>query len=394
MMGLLPTEKWEYGLSDVVRGLTAVVGHRRKNVTINIARMASCIPTRSARAALVTAIRTLDLPPGARIGVPLYCCPVVFKAIQTAGCNPQFIDVDMATCCMSAADLFAKRSQVDAVIAVHMFGNLCDMPSLQEAAQGKPIIEDCAQSLGSEFDGRPAGSFGTIAVFSFRSGKYLSVGEGGALFSMDADICARLAQSVAEMPLPDYADECVHVAKTYIRSMLRGKPLYGVIGYRVWDIYNKTTDYSAKSPIVLTQSYRSDLAIAMHRLMLLASLIERQRANADFFSRTMKVDADMLCSERPGAFYNRYQYPIIFHSSEQRDYIAGYLHAREIHAAKPYQDIPEVAAANYGYKGDCPVSEQISKRVLVVPSHHGLKKEDLEHIAECVNAGWAELVHK
>ncbi len=49
---------------------------------------------------------------------------------------------------------------------------------LREAAPGKPFIEDCAQALGSRLDGRLAGSFGEIAVFSFRSGKYISVGEG------------------------------------------------------------------------------------------------------------------------------------------------------------------------------------------------------------------------
>ena len=83
----------------------------------------------------------------------------------------RFIDVDPTTFCMSASDLYAKRSQVDAVIAVHLFGNLCNMASLQEVAQGKPIIEDCAQALGSNIQGRIAGSFGAIAFFSFRSGQ-------------------------------------------------------------------------------------------------------------------------------------------------------------------------------------------------------------------------------
>jgi dTDP-4-amino-4,6-dideoxygalactose transaminase len=99
--------------------------------------------------------------------------------------------VEPETYCLSAGDLSAKRSQIDAVIAVHMFGNLCDMPSLQEAAEGKPIIEDCAQSLGSKLDGRPAGSFGTIAAFSFRSGKYLSAGEGRSVFQ-DADVVSTI----------------------------------------------------------------------------------------------------------------------------------------------------------------------------------------------------------
>ena len=188
MLGLLPTEYWEYNLSDILRSLPVALGPSKQNGMLNIAGLGNCIPTRSARAGIVAAIKALDLPPGARIGVPLYCCPVVFKAIKAAGCTARFIDVEYSTGCMSTEDLLAKRSQLDAIIAVHMFGNLCDMPGLQEAAEGKPIIEDCAQSLGSRLDGRMAGSFSTIAAFSFRSGKYLSVGEGGALFSSDADV--------------------------------------------------------------------------------------------------------------------------------------------------------------------------------------------------------------
>ncbi len=199
--------------SDIIRGMVAALRPRETSGMLYIPGLGNCIPARSARAAIVAAIKALDLPPGARIGVPLYCCPVVFKAIKAAGCTARFIDVEYSTYCMSAEDLSAKRAQVDAVIAVHMFGNLCDMPSLQEAAQGKPIIEDCAQSLGSKLDGRMAGSFGTIAAFSFRSGKYLSVGEGGALFSRDADIRSRLSQLISEMPVPGRAEECVHVAE-------------------------------------------------------------------------------------------------------------------------------------------------------------------------------------
>jgi dTDP-4-amino-4,6-dideoxygalactose transaminase len=59
-----------------------------------------------------------------------------------------------------------------------------------------------------------AGSFGTIAAFSFRSGKYLSVGEGGALFSGDRNVTSKLSHLVAKMNSPGRGEEFVHVAKT------------------------------------------------------------------------------------------------------------------------------------------------------------------------------------
>mgnify|MGYP001275714443 CR=1 FL=1 len=183
MLGLIPPENQEYSLRDIFAGLIALVNTGNKYNAIKIDGIGSCIPTRSARVAIHTAIKVLNLPTGARIGVPLYCCPVVFKAIESAGCKHCFIDVAIETYCMSAEDLFRKRNELDAVIAVHMFGNTCNMPALLDVVQGKPIIEDCAQSLGSKLNGHMTGTFGTISTFSFNSGKYLSVGEGGALFS-------------------------------------------------------------------------------------------------------------------------------------------------------------------------------------------------------------------
>ena len=57
---------------------------------------------------------------------------------------------------------------------------------------------------------------------------------------------------------------------------------------------------------------------------------------------------------------------------------------------KYLDDVVSTAAGNYGYTGDCPVAEGLSKRVLIIPSYYSLKAGDLKRIAECVNAGWAE----
>ena len=156
MFTLLPNELWDYGPVEAIRGLRTAVWsrHPSQRPTVHLPGLGQCLPVRSARAAIVLALKALALPAGASVAVPLYCCPVVFKAIKAAGCRPRFIDIDPETYCLSPADLAAKSSEVDAVIAVHMFGNLCNMPRLREAAAGKPLIEDCAQALGSSLDGR------------------------------------------------------------------------------------------------------------------------------------------------------------------------------------------------------------------------------------------------
>lgn len=391
MLGLLPSELWEYGLNQVWHSVGVALNVRNENKNLEIPGIGSCIPTRSARSGLVLALKALRLSAGARIGVPLYCCPVVFKAIHESDCVPVFVDIDPGTFCISAADLRKKSAQIDGVIAVHMFGNVCDIPLLQEAVPGKPIIEDCALSLGSKFNGHQTGSLGDIGVFSFRSGKYLSVGEGGALFSRGPEIQERASTLVSQLPELDRTAEVAHVAKTYVRSTLRSRPLYGLIGHALWESYNKKVEYSGKSPIVHSQIFATDLSLTRERLTRLNSMIEIQRVNADYYFGALSLDRSMLCHEEEGTFYNRYQFPVSFPSQETRDAMAAHLQRHGIETSKPVNDIVEVASAHYNYVGDCPVAESLSKRVLVIPSYYTLKKQRIQSIAQCLNRGWKEI---
>ena len=142
MIGLVPRDHWEHNIGDLFRALARSRKPRENDERLFLDGIGECIPARSGRTALLAAIKALNLPPGARIGVPLYCCHVVFKAIAAAGCKPRFIDIEPETFCLSPEDLAAKRSQIEAVIAVHMFGNLCDMKKLKESAGGKAGRED------------------------------------------------------------------------------------------------------------------------------------------------------------------------------------------------------------------------------------------------------------
>jgi perosamine synthetase len=391
MISLVPTEHWDYGPSDMFRGLLAALSPRRTDPYIGLPGLDWCLPTRSARAAIVLALKALGLRPEASVAVPLYCCPVVLRAIAEAGCRARFIDVDRNTYCMSATDLATKSLEVDAIIAVHMFGNMCDVPALRKAAPGKPVIEDCAQAVGSRLDGRVAGSFGDIAVFSFRSGKYISVGEGGAVYSSVADVEIRLSDLIKELPVPSPVDEVIHVSTTCLRSMLRTRPLWGLIGTTLWSAYTKKVDSMSQAPIVMGQTYETDRDMAVRRMVVLPSMIERQRQNADHYLLNLTIDADMLCPETPGAFFNRLQFPLLVPTPAQCDRLAELLRREQISTARPYKDIVKIAAEHYGYSGDCPQSERIARTVLVIPCNYGLKAADVKRISTSVNRVWAQV---
>jgi len=377
-------------MRDFANGVIGALRSGNRESPLLLPSVGESLPVRSARAALVVALRSLDLAPSARVGVPLYCCSVVFKAIEAAGFTPRFLDVSPKTFCLCADDLRAKRGEFDAVIAVHMFGHVCDVPAMRKAAgNNKPVIEDCALSLGSKLGVEATGSFGDAAVFSFRSGKYLSVGEGGALFSPRAEIRARAALEVAAMPAPTRSDEAIHVAKTYLRSLLRSKPLYGIVGYALWEAYNARVQFSEKAKLVVGRIFETDRALVERRLAALDSMIVAQRRNAEFYKQNLSLDPAMLCFEEADTSYNHYQFPITFPSQEHRDSMASELYKRGVDSSKPLDEIAEVTAKYYGYKGDCPIAEKLAKQVLVIPNHFRLGRFELKRIAKAVNETWA-----
>jgi len=391
MRTLIPAENWDYSLKDLVEGLGSVLKRDEKDPVINIAKVGPCIPIRSGRAAIVAAIQTLKLGPQARIGVPLYSCPVVFKAVLKAGCRPVFIDIEKETYCISPMDLSRKNKYIDAVIVIHMFGNLCDMAEVIKSAHGKPIIEDCAQSLGSRSKQMMSGTMGDIGIFSFRSGKYLSVGEGGALYAKDRAIYSRLRSIVAAMESPSKNEELVHIIKTYLRSKLRSRPLFGLIGAKIWTIYNQTTDHTAKTPILMGKIFIHDLQLARRRLVVFEKFLAAHRENTEYFFNNLLLSSALPCHEIPPNFSNRYAFPIAFTTAEERDAMARYLFQKKIHTIKPYQDIVELASAYYGYTGDCPGAEKVAKTTLLLPNHSRLRKQELRYICESFNSGWKEI---
>jgi perosamine synthetase len=390
-MSLIPRDGWDHNIGDLFSALAASLGSREQSQGLCVDDLGMTIPVRSGRVGLVAAIKALGLRPGARIGVPLFCCPIVFHAITAAGCTVHFIDIDRDTYCLSLDDLFAKQSEFDALLAVHMFGNLCDMEKIEEGFSGRLIIEDCAQALGSKQNGRPAGTFGTISFFSFRSGKYISAGEGGALYSKDLAVLDRASRIIERMPSPSPASASVHAASAYLKSILRSRPLYGLIGYWLWRFYNQEVSRSESQSIVLGRISLADLRTIRARLPSLASRVDRQRANAAYFEHTLQLDPGMLCTEKPGMTYNRYLYPIKFPSTKTRDIVAASLFRKRIDSIKYLDGIAGITAKEFGYTGDCPVTEEVSRRVLTIPCYHGLKKKDLQRIAESVNSAWAEV---
>ena len=115
------------------------------------------------------------------------------------GARPVFVDIDPESWCIDpAAAERAITPRTKAIVAVHLYGNLCDMDALRAigARRGIPVIEDAAEAIGSVWHGRRAGSMGRFGTFSFHGTKTITTGEGGMLVT-DDDALAELATTLS-----------------------------------------------------------------------------------------------------------------------------------------------------------------------------------------------------
>jgi len=148
------------------------------------------VATSSGTAALHLALLSLGVGPGDEVLLPSYVCSAPLHAVYHSGATPVLVDVDPARGNMDPADLKKRlTSKSKAIIAVHLFGLPADMDDI--LALGLPVIEDCAQSLGANLEGRMLGTLGAIAICSFYATKLITTGEGGMLLSRDPGLLAR-----------------------------------------------------------------------------------------------------------------------------------------------------------------------------------------------------------
>lgn len=146
--------------------------------------------------ALLLALMAHDVGPGDEVITTPYSFFASVSAITRLGARPVFVDIDPETYNLDVESVRAKISTfTKAVQPVHLFGQCVEMQALLEICDeaGVPILEDAAQAIGSEDNGRRAGSMGSIGCFSFYPSKNLGgMGDGGFLTTNDKRLADKL----------------------------------------------------------------------------------------------------------------------------------------------------------------------------------------------------------
>ncbi len=305
--------------------------------------------------ALQVSLMALDLQPGDEVITTPFTFIATVEVIKLMRLKPVFVDVLPDTFNLNPVLLQqALSDRTRAIIPVHLFGQCADMESIMEFARinGLYVIEDNAQALGADFlpegaEKQKAGTIGHMSTTSFFPSKNLGAfGDGGAIFTNDPSFGARVASLVNH-----------GMGKRYH---------YDQVG--------------VNSRLDTLQA-----AILRVKLKHLDDYHQRRQEAASWYDTALAASPEVKVPHR-SAFSTHifHQYTLQIPSS-QRDALRQYLQEKEIPSMIYYPGPLHLQKAyrNLGYKeGDLPVAEDLCSKVLSLPMHTELGKDQLEYITE------------
>ncbi len=150
----------------------------------------------SGTAALHCAMAALQIGPGDEVILPAWTWHSCYDAVVHAGALPVFAEIDESFN-LDPADIASRITpQTKVIMVVHLQGNPADLDRILPIARqhNLKVLEDCAQSVGASYKGRPLGSIGDLAIYSLQLNKTITAGEGGAVTTSDPVLFERAAR--------------------------------------------------------------------------------------------------------------------------------------------------------------------------------------------------------
>ncbi|GIW92272.1 MAG: pleiotropic regulatory protein [Pirellulaceae bacterium] len=189
----------EAAVREVVQSGRYLFGPQVEQLEAAVARLCGveqAIACASGSDALLLSLMALDIGPGDEVIVPAFTFFATASAAWRLGAKPVFVDVDAESFTLDpdrVAEAISAKTR--AIIPVHLFGRCARMPELVALASqhGISLVEDAAQAIGADYQGRHAGAWGTFGCFSFYPTKNLGgCGDGGMITTSDRSLAAKI----------------------------------------------------------------------------------------------------------------------------------------------------------------------------------------------------------
>ena len=321
-----------------------------ETVLQNYLNISYSIIVSSGTAALHLCLMALGIKKGDEVIVPAYTFPATANVIEITGAEPVLVDININDYCTDVSGITSRiTDRTKAIIPVHEFGQSADIEPIMQIARkyNLMVIEDAACALGTEYNGKKAGTFGNAGCFSFHPRKAITTGEGGLIVTDDKNI----ADKVRALRNHGISDE--------------NDFTYAGLNYRM-------TDFQAA--IGLAQM--DNIEKAIENRIEMAYSYEKLLENCDYI-RT----PDVFPFRK-----NVYQtYHILLDERIDRDKLIVNLHengvqtnfgAHALHCLTYFRE-------KYNYEdNNFPVARQAYKKGLALPIGDHLKNGDIEFIVE------------
>jgi dTDP-4-amino-4,6-dideoxygalactose transaminase len=308
-----------------------------------------CLGFNSGTSALHVAMILAGVGPGDEVITTPYTFVATSWAISYVGAKPVYVDIDDGT--FNLDPKLVERAitpRTKAILPVHLYGQPCDLDSLLELARKHKLtlVEDACQAHGAKYKGKPVGTFGASACFSFYPAKNLGAcGEGGALMTNDPKLAAR-AKSLREhgSTVRYHHDE---VGYNYRMEGFQG----AVLGVK---------------------------------LKYLAKWTQRRRAIAQIYSELLDETPLRLPREATGCESAWHLYTV---RTPQRDDLKKFLETNGVGSAIHYP-LPlhlQKCYAHLGYKpGDFPIAERAANECLSLPIYPEMTDKQVQRVTDVV----------
>jgi len=286
------------------------------------------------------------------LGIKNYAITTPFSFVATTsslvanGINPIFVDIDQETFLINHKNIEESITpHTEAVVPVHVFGNACDIDSIEEIAKkyNLKVIYDAAHAFGVKYKGKNILNYGDISVLSFHATKLFHTIEGGALIINN--------------------DELVQKARCFINFGIENPESIPTLG-----INAKMNEFEAAMGLCVLD----DIDI----------ILEKRRLVYENYEKSLK-DILQLQRKNPNATLNYSYFSVVFESEEKLKQVRRALNDQNVFPRRYFY--PSLDTLNYiEPKQHCPISRNISSRILSLPLYPDLDMNDQKRIIEII----------
>lgn len=307
----------------------------------------------SGTGALTLSLVALDVGPGDQVITAAFSPISVAAAIARSGARPVFADVDPETGCLDPGSAkSAITGATKALVPAYLFSNAPDMATFADLARrrGLWLIEDSAIALGARVAGRPAGRYGTLAIFSFApSDPVGGAGHAGMLVTSDEELAhkLRMLRNHGQRPGTRF--------------------VHDVVGFNC-----RMNEITA--------------GFILRRLPLLDNLLQARRALAQRYNRLLSPLApDVLTPAEPHRCDALCTYVV---RVKRREALRNYLATRGIETKvfypRPLHLHPAFRSRGH-HEGQFPVAERLSQECLALPLHPEMHPDHIKSVASAIS---------